>query len=91
MAPEPEGAEEKMICGYRVLISRADDVFVASVPELPGCSVHHGDKRELPRLVETAISDYLAELAKKRPAARKGQDDPEPHSRIEARRPAPKR
>lgn len=47
---------------YEVIIywSRADDAFIAEVPELPGCMTHGASRAEALAMAEDAIQGWLA-------------------------------
>ncbi len=59
---------ELVIEGYRVKVEpQPEGGFVASVPELPGCSVQVGSKDEIEGEIREAIKVYLLELSTKKP------------------------
>ncbi|HEX8906258.1 MAG TPA: type II toxin-antitoxin system HicB family antitoxin [Longimicrobiaceae bacterium] len=66
-----------MMTKYEVIIfwSAEDQLFLAQVPELPGCIAHGDSREEALRNVEDAIDLWL-EVAKRR-----GRPIPEPGSR----------
>ena len=66
--------EKIKVEGYDVVVERAEDKFVASVPELPGCAVQIDSKEDAPRAISQMIGLYLRELASKRPRKKRGQD-----------------
>jgi predicted RNase H-like HicB family nuclease len=48
---------------YRVIIEKDEDgVFVARVPDLPGCATEGKTKQELMQNVREAIQAYIADL-----------------------------
>ncbi len=50
---------------YRVIIEKDEDgVFVAKVPDLPGCATEGKTKKELLRNVKEAIKAYVEALKK---------------------------
>ena len=50
---------------YRVIIEKAEDgVYVAKVPDLPGCATEGKTKKELMKNVKEAIQAYLEALKK---------------------------
>ena len=50
---------------YRVIIEKDEDgVFVAKVPDLPGCATEGKTRKELMRNVKEAIKAYLEALKK---------------------------
>ncbi len=53
--------------GYEVDITKVEDKFMVSVPELPGCSVQVDEKKDAKNAIREMIGLYLTELASKRP------------------------
>lgn len=50
---------------YRVIIERDEDgVYVARVPDLPGCATEGNTKKELMKNIKEAIHAYLEALKK---------------------------
>lgn len=50
---------------YRVIIEKDEDgLFVAKIPDLPGCATEGKTRQELMRNVREAIQAYLAALKK---------------------------
>ncbi|MDE1860311.1 MAG: type II toxin-antitoxin system HicB family antitoxin [Candidatus Micrarchaeota archaeon] len=50
---------------YRVIIERDEDgVYVAKVPDLPGCATEGKTKKELMKNVKEAIQAYVEALKK---------------------------
>ena len=50
---------------YRVIIERDEDgIYVAKVPDLPGCATEGRTKKELLKNVREAIQAYLEALKK---------------------------
>jgi predicted RNase H-like HicB family nuclease len=62
--------------GYEVDITRVEDKFMVSVPELPGCSVQVDDKKDAKNAIREMIGLYLTELASKRPKHKKNDNGP---------------
>ena len=55
-----------MVMKFRVMIERDEDgVYVAEVPDLPGCATEGKTKKELMKNVKEAIQAYLEVLRKK--------------------------
>lgn len=61
--------------GYGVVVERAGDKYIASVPELPGCTVQIDRKEDAPRAISKMIGLYLLELASKKPRRRRNGPD----------------
>jgi antitoxin HicB len=55
-----------MVMKFRVMIEKDEDgVYVAQVPDLPGCATEGKTKKELMENVREAIQAYLEALKKK--------------------------
>lgn len=67
-----------------------EDKFLASVPELPGCSVQIEKKEDAPRAISQMIGLYLRELASKKPRKKKGRDGDGDNKGSRAKRPLKK-
>jgi predicted RNase H-like HicB family nuclease len=50
---------------YRVIIAKDEDgVFVANIPDLPGCATEGKTRQELMKNVKEAIQAYLSAMKK---------------------------
>lgn len=59
---------------YAVVIERGPTSFGATVPDLPGCFAVGGSREEVERLIQEAITEYVALLRSQ------GHQIPEPRS-----------
>ncbi|MFN7991059.1 MAG: type II toxin-antitoxin system HicB family antitoxin [Candidatus Micrarchaeia archaeon] len=58
---------DMMVEGYRVVVERQPEGgFIASVPDLPGCSIQVGSEGSIKKEITKAIGSYLLELASKK-------------------------
>jgi predicted RNase H-like HicB family nuclease len=79
---------EMNVEGYRVKIEKQPEGdFVASVPELPGCSIQVARIEEVEAQMKDAIRAYLLELSSHKPnAGKRAGTEPAPREMAKLKR-----